>query len=138
MNPQGFRWIYLPTRLAIYARDSWTCLVCGRAGAWHKGRGKAFVDLRPEALSLDHVLPALFGGTSTPDNLVTTCVGCNARRQDRALVVVWPELVDAFTAAVTSPIDRALGRALCAELDPAFLAREKRCNDRRIRRSLRT
>jgi 5-methylcytosine-specific restriction endonuclease McrA len=56
------------TRRAIFARDRWTCQYCGRE------RG---------TLTIDHVVPRCKGGTSSWDNIVTSCAPCNRRKGDR-------------------------------------------------------
>jgi 5-methylcytosine-specific restriction endonuclease McrA len=56
------------TRRAIFARDRWTCQYCGRE------RGK---------LTVDHVIPRCKGGSSSWDNIVTSCAPCNRRKGDR-------------------------------------------------------
>jgi 5-methylcytosine-specific restriction endonuclease McrA len=56
------------TRRAIFARDRWTCQYCGRE------RGK---------LTVDHVIPRCKGGSSSWENIVTSCAPCNRRKGDR-------------------------------------------------------
>lgn len=139
MNPQGFRWIALSTRLAIYARDGWRCLCCHRALRWKKGHGSKSArttDIRPGAASLDHVIPKSQGGTNAPENLITLCVRCNSCRSDEPLETWQPRLVDLAAIAVSTPIDRALGRALADELDPGYARRNRRaCKAWRERRA---
>ena len=118
----GFRWCRLTLRLAVYARDGWRCLACGCRLRWRKGRGK-WIDRRPEAASLDHVVPRTQGGSHAAENLITLCVGCNSERRDRPIGEWRPELVDAVAIAVSTPVDRRLGVELVRQLDPAFLAR---------------
>lgn len=105
--------IWLPTRLAILARDGWRCLACRRRGTWRRGR-------RSE-LELDHVVP---GRGSNPANLVTLCAFCNNSKGDRTIEEWRPELLDEVLIALSSPIDRKLGRALARELAPRWVARE--------------
>ena len=57
-------------RRNIYARDQSTCQYCR----------KRFVT---SELSLDHVVPRALGGKTTWDNLVCSCVYCNARKGGR-------------------------------------------------------
>jgi 5-methylcytosine-specific restriction endonuclease McrA len=56
------------TRRAIFARDRWTCQYCGR---------------EHDKLTVDHVVPRCKGGTSSWDNIVTSCAPCNRRKGDR-------------------------------------------------------
>jgi 5-methylcytosine-specific restriction endonuclease McrA len=56
------------TRRAIFARDQWTCQYCGN---------------ERQNLTVDHVVPRSKGGTSSWDNIVTSCAPCNRRKGDR-------------------------------------------------------
>ena len=58
------------TRRNLFLRDDFTCQYCGR---------RCNTDL----LSVDHVLPRSRGGTTSWENCVLACVGCNARKADR-------------------------------------------------------
>lgn len=57
-------------RLRIFVRDRFRCQYCG-------GRKAA------SELTLDHITPRSKAGRSTPENLVTACVGCNTRKGNR-------------------------------------------------------
>lgn len=58
------------SRLNIYARDRFTCQLCG--------------DQFPsEDLTFDHVLPRSRGGRTTWENIITACVPCNSAKADR-------------------------------------------------------
>ncbi len=58
------------SRKAIFERDGYRCQYCG----------KVF----PESeLNIDHVIPRHFGGKTTWENLVTSCVGCNSKKANR-------------------------------------------------------
>ena len=57
-------------RLRIYVRDRFTCQYCGK----RKGA---------DELTLDHITPRSQAGSSTPENLVAACVGCNNRKGNR-------------------------------------------------------
>ena len=62
-------------RLAIYLRDSFTCLYC-------------CADLHgvdPRDITLDHLVPDSRGGSNDPRNLITACRACNCSRQDKPL-----------------------------------------------------
>lgn len=54
-------------RRAVYERDNYTCRHCGAR----------------ENLSIDHVYPEVWGGTTTLDNLQTLCRPCNTRKGER-------------------------------------------------------
>lgn len=58
------------SRKNIFIRDNYKCRYCGKNGS-------------ASSLTLDHVLPRSRGGKFSWDNLVTSCVSCNARKGDR-------------------------------------------------------
>ena len=66
---EGGKWIKQFLRLAIYIRDNFTCIYCGKQAD----------------LSLDHITPYSKGGADTPNNLVTCCVHCNRKRGNKAV-----------------------------------------------------
>jgi len=74
-NPSnnGGKWIRPDKRLAIYLRDGFCCVYCGRDLVNHPGE-----------LTLDHVSPC--NHNEKPDNrarnLVTCCKRCNSSKQD--------------------------------------------------------
>ena len=63
---RGFRKHHIPETLRweVWERDNFTCTRCG---------SRRF-------LSIDHVTPESFGGTTTIDNLQTLCLTCNHRK----------------------------------------------------------
>jgi len=67
-------------RKRIYKRDNYTCHYC----KWQNG-----IPGRPDKpLTLDHVTPQAFGGSSKDDNLVTCCFDCNVKKNDKFLPLV--------------------------------------------------
>lgn len=71
-------------RWAIYARDGWECVVCGRRPGDHAeevnvGRTSPMPPFRVH-LTLDHRYPLAAGGCSHPHNLRTLCNQCNSRK----------------------------------------------------------
>ena len=60
------------TNLALFARDQFLCLYCGRQFQRH-------------ALTRDHVQPTSKGGRDVWENVVTACVHCNSRKGSRTL-----------------------------------------------------
>jgi 5-methylcytosine-specific restriction endonuclease McrA len=58
------------SRLNIYTRDGFTCQYCGAR-------------LPSEDLTFDHVIPRSRGGSTTWDNIVTSCIPCNRRKANR-------------------------------------------------------
>lgn len=110
-NTSGSKWIRPAKRLAIYHRDGFACVYCGR-GTEHA------------VLTLDHIVPRELGGTHDAFNLVTACVKCNSSRQDLPLqswLVVLrdrgvrtarlPERIRRLTA---TPLDMRAGHAALA------------------------
>jgi hypothetical protein len=65
-------WCRPKKRLAIYLRDSFTCLYCGRD--MHNAPSSQ--------ISLDHLEPRVNGKNNDPTNLVTACHPCNSARRD--------------------------------------------------------
>ncbi len=127
-QPQGFRWLWLPTRLAVYSRDDWRCCACGLEATWEPTRKWSWKSCRSDALSVDHVVPRARGGTNAPENLLTLCVGCNAEKKDRELAAWRPDLVAVVREQIARGIDRQLGRWLAALLDVKWAERERtRC-----------
>jgi 5-methylcytosine-specific restriction endonuclease McrA len=55
------------SRENVYARDGGRCQYCG-AG------------VRRDEITYDHVVPRAQGGTTTWENIVTACVGCNQKK----------------------------------------------------------
>jgi 5-methylcytosine-specific restriction endonuclease McrA len=58
------------SRRNIFKRDYWACQYCGTQPGG-------------DELTIDHVIPRSQGGTSTWENCVLACVGCNKRKADR-------------------------------------------------------
>src|SRR5574343_264879 len=69
-RPSGMDWIHRSTRMAIYDRDGHECIVCGET----------------ENLSLDHIDD---DRGHSPENLITTCVSCNASRKEQPIEVAY-------------------------------------------------
>ncbi len=66
-----------PTRMAVAARDGWTCALCGE---------RIDPTLRrphPRALHVDHETPRAHGGPDTPSNYRATHARCNLRKGTR-------------------------------------------------------
>jgi len=58
------------SRANIYVRDEYTCQYCAAVFA-------------PEDLTFDHVVPVSQGGRRSWENIVTACMPCNRRKDDR-------------------------------------------------------
>lgn len=57
-------------RANVYGRDAYTCQYCGQQGA-------------VETLTYDHVVPQAQGGQKSWSNIVTACIRCNRKKDDR-------------------------------------------------------
>ncbi len=94
------------SRRAIFARDGHRCQYCHRP-----------------AENVDHVVPRSRGGLHTWDNVVASCRGCNARKEDRLLSETElvlrrpPEAPHAhlWIAATVGPVDPSWQRWLPAD-----------------------
>jgi 5-methylcytosine-specific restriction endonuclease McrA len=64
-----------PVRIFVYKRDAYTCRICGLAGVGriHAEKIKGF--------EMDHIIPAAFGGDSSPENLQVLCRKCNNNKR---------------------------------------------------------
>lgn len=71
-QPKGC-WIRKEKRLAIYIRDRFTCMYCG----------KDLIAVNSSDITLDHLSPRSCGGNNEATNLVTACKSCNSGRQDK-------------------------------------------------------
>ena len=58
------------TRKNVFERDKYECQYCGKR-------------LLSEELNLDHVIPRHYGGKTTWENIVCSCVKCNSRKANR-------------------------------------------------------
>jgi 5-methylcytosine-specific restriction endonuclease McrA len=56
------------TNAALFARDEYLCLYCGR-------------DFHRQQLTRDHVMPLSKGGRDTWENVVAACFHCNSRKR---------------------------------------------------------
>lgn len=63
------------TRFAIYHRDNFRCVYCGKRDEPPAYDG--------EGLTLDHIIARYHGGSHKPQNLVTACLSCNSSRQHK-------------------------------------------------------
>lgn len=99
-------WIRKSTRFAIYHRDGFDCVWC---------RGVFPPALDGVGLTLDHVVPRYLGGSHRPDNLVTSCLSCNAARQERDVPKSCMPKVQRLLA---KPVNQEAGRLLCRIFSP--------------------
>ena len=58
------------TRHNVFERDGEKCQYCGHT-------------FEREALNLDHVIPRHYGGKTTWENIVCSCIKCNSRKANR-------------------------------------------------------
>lgn len=106
-NAHGSRWIRPEKRLAIYIRDGFACAYCGR-------------DLRnaPAAeVTLDHLLPRVYGGNNDATNLITACRACNSSRQEKP----W---IDYATGGARDRIEQLRHQPLNVPLAKAIISGE--------------
>jgi hypothetical protein len=101
------KWCPKVKRLALYLRDGFTCMYCGRD----------LTTARPHEVTLDHLRPQVNGGCHTPSNLVTACSRCNCARQHRP----WWKYA---TAGAADRIRRQRRRALNLPLARAIIRGE--------------
>jgi 5-methylcytosine-specific restriction endonuclease McrA len=92
---QGSKWIPKKRRAAIYERDGHRCVWCSAT----------------ERLSLDHLVPRSRGGSNESSNLVTSCVGCNRHRCNKATLVYAVELSARLDEAPLSIVERLYQQA---------------------------
>lgn len=57
-------------RMEAFHRDAFTCQYCGKKGV---------------ELTVDHIVPIVYGGRHTLENLRTACRSCNCCRKDRSI-----------------------------------------------------
>jgi 5-methylcytosine-specific restriction endonuclease McrA len=105
LNGKGGGWITKTRRLAIYLRDGFECLYCGRD----------LRDAHPRELTLDHLRPRCKDGKHHERNLVTACLRCNSARQDRP----WTQYA---TGGSVDRIRRNIRRTLNVQLAKGLLA----------------
>jgi hypothetical protein len=111
-QPKG-RWIRVEKRAAIYERDSWECVYCGRGPRDRRRMSQAAV-----ILTLDHLTPRSQDGSNAAANLVTACKSCNSSRKDRG----WTDFApggaqERIEWLIQQELDVELGRAIVASLD---------------------
>jgi len=112
-NVSGSRWIRAEKRAAIYERDSWECVYCGRGP-----RDKRNMKQSQTILTLDHLTPRSQGGGNEARNLATACVKCNSARQDRSVADYAPAgAQERIAYLIEQPIDIDLGKAIIASLE---------------------
>lgn len=71
------QWISKADRTALYARDDYTCQLCGKKCIQDDNRA------HPDHITLDHIMPYSKGGANTADNLRVACRSCNVKRGNR-------------------------------------------------------
>jgi len=100
---QGSKWIRRDKRLALYLRDGFCCVYCGR-----NLRGATAAEY-----GLDHLNARHEAGHHHAANLATACRSCNSSRQDRPLADFAPGGALDRIRALTCDFDRkAAERAL--------------------------
>lgn len=103
-------WIRASKRYAIYARDGWRCVYCGRGpSVTHALLDTAHV---AAILSLDHVIPRSMGGENVSYNLVTACRRCNRMKGVKTVGEFAPDKLEYVMAQCFTPIDIGQGLLL--------------------------
>lgn len=113
--PHGSKWIFPATRLAIYARDRFTCQYCSKS---------VHADV---PLTLDHVLPREHGGLHRSSNLLTACLRCNSARQHASYRTFfgWLRKEGVDTKALSTRISRQLSKPIDMDVGKELLALRK-------------
>ena len=68
---------------AVFARDSYTCQICGLIGREERFDRGGFgypTELANVFLSIDHIIPKSRGGSHSKENLQVLCTVCNTRK----------------------------------------------------------
>lgn len=96
-------------RFEILRRDDFTCRYCGASAP----------DVQ---LHVDHVIPVVLGGSSSPSNLVTACDGCNMGKASTTMDDAFVEDVDKTAELVARARDIAAQRrqAQIRDMDAFF------------------
>ena len=109
MNYNGSKWIRPEKRLAIYIRDNFHCVYCG----------KDLRNVKAKLRTLDHVVAVAHGGVNTQHNLVTCCKRCNESKGNKTLRE-WeiyrknPLMRERVWAAIMTPLPLTLAKAILA------------------------
>lgn len=108
----GGKWLRPTTRLALYHRDGFACVCCGKGAE------------AGNPLTADHLHAVELGGTNEVSNLITLCLSCNSRKGSLTIrawfALLRREGVDTsriagrVRRAVRRPLDRVEGRRLAA------------------------
>jgi len=88
-------------RRAVYKRDGMRCYLCGQPVTRQRGPSG---EMLPNTSTIDHVVPFLYGGRSTEDNLKVCCYRCNIAKGQRT-----PE---EFRSGEPKSVERRLTEAL--------------------------
>jgi hypothetical protein len=116
-NVDGSKWCKpVPRRMAIYARDDFTCVYCLKTST---------LVGTPKTLSLDHHVSRSEGGTDETSNLLTACVSCNATRKDYGNRIFFAAMREKGydMSKVSARIRNALARQINMKLGRELLAR---------------
>lgn len=112
-NAHGSSWIRKEKRAAIYERDGWECVYCGRGPRDKRNPRQAQV-----ILTLDHITPRSAGGGNEATNLVTACKSCNSARGDRPVSDYAPAgAQERIEYLISLPLDMELGKAIIQSLE---------------------
>lgn len=91
---------------AVFERDGWRCYLC-RCNTPRELQGSQH---RPNAPSMDHVIPVAAGGEHSYANLRCACRACNSAKQDN-IIKNFNDINDIGDAGFWPPLE--LGRVPC-------------------------
>lgn len=97
------KWITAEKRAAIYIRDGWRCVYCGKRPRRSQWRWVHTDDSIAPGLNVDHVVPRSEGGSNDASNLATACERCNVRKRAQS----W---IDLAAEAAARPLDLRAGK----------------------------
>jgi 5-methylcytosine-specific restriction endonuclease McrA len=99
----GSKWIRPEKRLALYVRDNFHCVYCGRD----------LKDAEPQEITLDHLLPRVAGGGNENTNLVTACRTDNSGRGSKPWMdFATPAAVERIQHLRHMPVNVKLAKAI--------------------------
>lgn len=104
-------------RYAVFLRDNFTCLYCGKPAT---GR---------DTLTIDHVTPVAAGGNDDPSNLASCCPNCNSLKRDMSKAGYALYLRE--RGDDTRPMMRRLNRQAKKPIDLAAGAEAARAEEKR-------
>lgn len=111
MTSRPRRKIPAALRDAIFERDGHVCVYCQLAKHTQKC---LYCKGRKASLTLDHVVPHVYRGSDTAENLVTSCACCNGSRgvTDIDLFAEWLRRHNRGDVAIEARVLKAISKPL--------------------------